>query len=127
MDANTIGGVVNLKLREAPTGFHFDVLAQGNYNSTDHLSDNYKFWVSVSDRFLDDKLGVFLQGNMDRTNGGNQQGRINIALDSQGDKIKDGFGNAVYRTTKQPSNSMKRLPRPAAGVLYWIINFRMVK
>lgn len=99
MDANTIGGVVNLKLREAPTGFRFDVLAQGNYNSTDHLSDNYKFWVSVSERFFDDKFGVFVQGNMDRSNGGNQLAKINIALDSQGDPIKDAWGQAVYRTT----------------------------
>ena len=35
MDANTIGGVVNLRLREAPSGLHFDVLSQGNYNSSD--------------------------------------------------------------------------------------------
>lgn len=98
MDANTIGGVVNLKLREAPSGLHFDVLAQGNYNATDHLSDNYKFWVSASDRFFDDKLGVFIQGNMDRSNGGNQEGRLNISLDAQGDPIKDGYGNAVYKT-----------------------------
>ena len=52
MDANTIGGVVNLKLREAPTGLHFDALAQGNYNSTDHLSDNYKSWASISQQVL---------------------------------------------------------------------------
>ena len=63
MDANTLGGVVNLRLREAPTGLHFDVLAQGNYNASDRVTDNYKFWASVSQRFFDDKLGVFLQGN----------------------------------------------------------------
>jgi hypothetical protein len=61
LDANAIGGVVNLKLREAPSNLHFDVLTQGNYNAQDHTADNYKFWLSVSDRFFDDKLGVFLQ------------------------------------------------------------------
>ncbi len=72
MDANTVGGVVNLQLREAPTGIHFDLLTQGNYNSSDQTTANNKFWASVSDRFFDDKLGVFLQGNMDRSDGGNQ-------------------------------------------------------
>jgi len=72
MDANTLGGTVNLRLREAPSGIHFDVLSQGDYNSTDHVADNYKFWASVSDRFFDDQLGVFVQANMDRSDGGNQ-------------------------------------------------------
>ncbi|MGE5811836.1 MAG: TonB-dependent receptor domain-containing protein, partial [Ignavibacteria bacterium] len=76
MDANTLGGVVNLRLMEAPTGLHFDALAQGNYNSTDHTANNYKFWASVSQRFFKDKLGVFLQGNMDRTDGGDQTASI---------------------------------------------------
>ena len=96
MDANTIGGVVNLKLREAPTGLHFDALAQGNYNSTDHISDNYKFWASISDRFLDDKLGVFIQGNTDRTDGGNSLANIGVGLEAQKPDI---WGKGVYTTT----------------------------
>ncbi len=68
MDANAIGGVVNLRLREAPSDLHFDIFAQGNYNTLDKTSDNYKTWLSVSNRFLDDKLGVFVQANADRAN-----------------------------------------------------------
>jgi outer membrane receptor for ferrienterochelin and colicin len=70
MDANAIGGVVNLRLREAPSDFHFDVLTQGSLNHQDRTYDNYRFWTSVSNRFLDDKLGVFIQGNADRFDGG---------------------------------------------------------
>ena len=73
MDANTIGGVVNLKIMDAPVGVHFDVLSQGMFNTQDHTSDNYKFWGSVSNRFLKDKLGVFVQGNAERINGGLDQ------------------------------------------------------
>jgi TonB-dependent receptor len=73
MDANAIGGVVNLRLMEAPTNFHIDVLTQGNYNSQARTTDNYRLWGSASDRFLDDKLGVFIQGNADRSNAGNDQ------------------------------------------------------
>jgi TonB-dependent receptor len=73
MDANTIGGVVDLRIKEAPVGFQFDVLSQGMFNTQDRTSDNYKVWGSLSNRFLGDKLGVFIQGNADRTNGGLDQ------------------------------------------------------
>ena len=96
MDANTIGGVVNLRLREAPSGLHFDALSQGNYNSSDHISDNYKFWASVSDRFFDDNLGVFLQGSIDRNHGGNQQANIGLTIEPQGPDV---WGQGVYQTT----------------------------
>ena len=79
MDANTIGGVVNLRLREAPSGLHFDALAQGNYDRSDRNTNNYKFWGSVSNRFFNDKLGVFLQGNADKSDGGNQSASRRIS------------------------------------------------
>jgi TonB-dependent receptor len=73
MDANAIGGVVNLRLREAPSGFHFDMLSQGSLNHQDRTYDNYRFWASVSNRYFDDKLGVFIQGNADRFDDGLDQ------------------------------------------------------
>ncbi len=73
MDANALGGVVDLKLMEAPQNFHMDVLTQGNYNSQARTTDNYRTWASISDRFLNNKLGVFIQGNADRSNAGNDQ------------------------------------------------------
>ena len=96
MDANALGGVVNLRLREAPTGFHFDALAQGEYNAQDHVSGNYKFWASVSNRFFNDKLGVFVQANLDRTDGGNQRAAISPALLGKGNTS---YGQATYLTS----------------------------
>ena len=95
MDANTAGGTVNLRLREAPTGIHFDVLAQGNYNSSDYTTDNYKYWGSVSDRFFNDKFGVFLQGSMDRSDGGNQSASITPEINGSAGTV---YGQAVYQT-----------------------------
>ena len=80
MDANAIGGVVNLKLRQAPEDFHLDVLSQGNYNGADHTSDNYKDWISVSDRFFDNKLGVFVQGNADQSDVGDWKGNASYGF-----------------------------------------------
>ena len=123
MDANTLGGVVNLRLREAPTGLHFDVLAQGNYNASYHLSDNYKFWASVSQRFFDDKLGVFIQGNMDRSDGGNQQANITVALASQGSVYLDRWGQAVYRTTQATFELDEDIDKNSGGSL--ILDYKL--
>lgn len=70
MDANSIGGNVNLRLREAPEGLHYDAMLQGDYNTQDHTADNYRIWASVSNRFWGGRLGAFLQGNARRFNGG---------------------------------------------------------
>jgi TonB-dependent receptor len=95
LDANTVGGVVNLMIREAPSGLHFDALAQGNYNATDHVGDNYKFWGSISNRFFNDKLGAFFQVNMDRSDGGNQVASISPTIDGSGSLV---YGQATYHT-----------------------------
>lgn len=70
MDANAIGGVVNLRLQNAPEGFRSDAMLQGTANTQDHTYGNYQAWASVSDRFFDNKIGVFLQGNARRFDGG---------------------------------------------------------
>lgn len=93
MDANALGGVVNLRILEAPKGFHYDVLTRGVYNSQDRTTDNYKFWASASNRFFSDKLGLFTQVYLDRTNEGSDytSGDFSILDD------KAPFGEASYR------------------------------
>lgn len=75
MDANVIGGTVDLQLREAQVKYPgvpvFGLLIQGGYNG---LSDaynklnNYKYVASAEDRFLNDKFGVFAQADVERIN-----------------------------------------------------------
>jgi TonB-dependent receptor len=126
MDANTLGGVVNLRLREAPSGYHFDALAQGNYNSTDQASDNYKFWGSLSSRFFNDKLGIFLQGNMDRTDGGNQIASINPVQVGTGYYA---YGQATYQTSSASFQYAANIVRNSGGSLildYQLPNGKLV-
>lgn len=57
-DADAIGGVVNLRTRVAPEGFHYDVTARGGYNDLQRTFRDYKFSGSVSNRFFNNKFGI---------------------------------------------------------------------
>lgn len=68
MEANAVGGTVNLKLQETPAGPHINVMAQGGYNDLNKYFGNYKFLAEASNRFLDNKLGIFFSANAERVN-----------------------------------------------------------
>ncbi|MCA9732520.1 TonB-dependent receptor [candidate division KSB1 bacterium] len=59
MNANAIGGTVNMELREAPAGAHWDLLWQDGYTAKSSTYSNYRAVLSGSNRFLDNKLGVY--------------------------------------------------------------------
>ena len=65
MDADALGGTVNLTLKTAQPGFHYDVWGNGGYTKLRSSYDNYKFAGSVGDRFADDQFGVLVQGNIE--------------------------------------------------------------
>jgi TonB-dependent receptor len=64
-DADALGGTVNLTLKTAQPGLHYDVWGNGGYTKIRDSYNNYKFAGSASDRFLDDKVGVLVQGNIE--------------------------------------------------------------
>jgi TonB-dependent receptor len=68
MDADAIGGTVNLRMRTAPDETFTDVRWQGGYNALQNDYGNYKFVVSVGDRFLNKNLGVIANINLDSYN-----------------------------------------------------------
>ncbi|HTO93366.1 MAG TPA: carboxypeptidase-like regulatory domain-containing protein, partial [Bacteroidota bacterium] len=63
MNANAIGGYVNMELREAPDEFKTDLLAQGGYTQKSGKYGNYRFVGAASNRFFDDMLGVYILAN----------------------------------------------------------------
>lgn len=63
MNANAIGGYVNMELREAPEGLKTDLLGQAGYTQKSGKYGNYRFVAAASDRFLDGDLGVYVLGN----------------------------------------------------------------
>lgn len=65
MDADAIGGAIDLRLREAPAGLAVDVLGQGGYTALQDYYGNYKFVASASNRFFGNRLGVIASVNTD--------------------------------------------------------------
>jgi TonB-dependent receptor len=66
MNANAIGGFVDMKLREAPEEFKTDILLQGGYTQKSGKYGNYRFVAAASDRFFDGDLGVYALGNVEK-------------------------------------------------------------
>jgi hypothetical protein len=96
MDANALGGTINLTLKEAPVGLHEDLQVNGGYNALNKYWKNYKLVGSVSDRFFDDQIGARLQLNLEdkalpsqQFNGG-YDGVTNISSN-----IKDSTGKVI--------------------------------
>jgi TonB-dependent receptor len=60
MNANVLGGLVNIELREAPSGFRSDVLWQSGYTEKSGTYGNYRTVIAASNRFFDDRLGAYI-------------------------------------------------------------------
>lgn len=65
-DADATGGIVDLKLKDAPEGFHANVVAQNNFNSLVQDYFNPRLSLTLSNRLLDNKLGIIATGNFER-------------------------------------------------------------
>lgn len=75
MDANVFGGVVNFELKEAKmkkeNELPISILFQGGYNNLSNAYNkfnNYKYLMNLENRFLDEKLGLMAQLNIERRN-----------------------------------------------------------
>ncbi len=65
MNANSIGGTVNMELREAPDGLKMEALWQQGYTAKSQNYGNYRGVFSVSNRFLNNRLGLYALGNLE--------------------------------------------------------------
>ena len=63
MNADAIGGRVDMELREAPDGLHADMMYQSGYTGKSKEWGNYRAVLSASNRFFDGDLGIYLLGN----------------------------------------------------------------
>ncbi|MFH0758137.1 MAG: TonB-dependent receptor [Bacteroidota bacterium] len=66
MDADALGGTVNLRLQEAPMTRKINFAAEGGYANLGKDFANYKFTGGYSDRFFDKKFGVSLRATTEQ-------------------------------------------------------------
>jgi TonB-dependent receptor len=70
MDAEAIGGTVNLKLRKAASQFKMVAKLLGGYNDLNNDWTDYKAVLQGSKRVFNDKLGIVLQTGLEKFNRG---------------------------------------------------------
>lgn len=80
MDADVLGGTIDLKLKEASGGFQANVSLQGGYNALQKYYGNYNLTGNASGRFLENKLGIIANINLDN-------------YDRSADKLQDEWFN----------------------------------
>lgn len=70
MDADAVGGVVNLRISKAREGLHSNFSIQDSYASLANTQPfgNYRITGLVSNRYFDGKLGVQISGYLDKFN-----------------------------------------------------------
>ncbi len=70
MDADAVGGTVNLRLRKAPKELKVMAKALGGFNALNEDWQDHKGILQVSKRIFDNKLGMVAQGSLERFNRG---------------------------------------------------------
>lgn len=102
MDAEAIGGTVNLRLRKAPKHWRVMVKGLGGYNELNNDFRDHKGVVQLSNRLFKDKLGFVYQGSLERFNRGGDIQRATWrqgATDSTG--ITEILGNTLRLEDRQ--------------------------
>jgi len=73
MDAEAIGGTVNLVVKEAPQNLTGVIKVLGGYNQMHNDFGDFKILGQVSNRFFDDKFGVIASINYEKINRGSDR------------------------------------------------------
>lgn len=90
MDADAVGGTVNLKIGKAADEFRGNFSLQGGYGSIGNTYGNYRATGFLSNRFLDKKLGIQVSGFMDNFNRNADILSAGYALNEE-DLLEEGF------------------------------------
>ncbi len=83
MDADAVGGTVNLRIGKAREGFKGNFSVQGGYGSQANTYGNYKANGFLSNRFFNNKLGMQISGSMDKFNRNSDAINVGYALNEE--------------------------------------------
>ena len=93
MDADAVGGTVNLKIGKAKEGFHSKFSAQDGYAGLANTNrfGNYRLTGLITNRFFNDKLGLQLAGYLDKYNRNSDELTAAYATNEEQDVRVNGF------------------------------------
>ncbi len=69
-DGDAVGGKVNFEIKKASSGLNTSIRMQGTYNNHEKDYGNYRGSFTLSNRYLDNKLGLVATGSLQRANRG---------------------------------------------------------
>ncbi|UCH62730.1 MAG: TonB-dependent receptor, partial [Fidelibacterota bacterium] len=81
-DADSFGGIVNFKLADAPEGFRSNMRFQSGYNAQRQEPGQYKGSMTLSNRYLDNRLGIMVTVNISRDQRGTDKFRASYGYDN---------------------------------------------
>ncbi len=90
MDADAVGGTVNLKIGKAAEGFRGNFSLQNGYGSLANTYGNYRATGFLSNRFYNSKFGVQVSGFLDNFNRNSDVLSVGYALNEEA-ILEDGF------------------------------------
>ncbi len=84
MDGDAVGGSVNFTVKKARKDFHGNFKIQKGYSSQQNYYGNYRGSLDLSDRFLNNKLGIIGTANIQRADRSSDAQDVNYSFASQG-------------------------------------------
>ncbi|MCK5788906.1 MAG: TonB-dependent receptor, partial [Chlamydiia bacterium] len=114
-NAEFIGGMIEFKLREARSGWNSDIVAQMGYNQLKGTFSDYLVNASVSNRFFDDKLGVYVQANAEKRNRSSNEMNATYAMD-EGSEV-GASGNKILTKTASLQDVFRQKQRMGATLV----------
>jgi TonB-dependent receptor len=100
-EADQLGGTVNFLLRDAPEKPTLNVTAQGGFNGLHEEFKNYYYVLGGGMRFLDNKLGVFVQGNLENTDRSSNRAEAGYDIEYDSLVIANGLTFTDVRRTNE--------------------------
>jgi len=90
LDADAVGGTVNLKIGKAAKGLQGNFSVQNGYGSLAETYGNYQVSGFLSNRYFNDKLGVQVSGFLNNFNRNSDVLNVGYALNEEA-VLEDGF------------------------------------
>lgn len=87
MDAEAVGGVVNLKIKKAPEEQKMQLKLSPGYNQLANSFGDYKVTGEYSDRFFDNAIGIVTTGNYESVNRGSESYRASFSVGGLRDTV----------------------------------------